>query len=173
MSITAYRFVIESVIPLDPAWKIARARQIAFKSSNDRAITTFDRSLLSRGRDSFFPFINEGGTGPRRIRNARTPIRVFSRAFFLFPSFFFKSCGDWRLIGIPVQGLASFFFFFFSFIPGLIVVDSDLLVARTVVAFYLCNRFFHYLYMCVYIFSFSSWFLFFKCNKIKLPFRVL
>lgn len=113
MSITAYRFVIESVIPLDPAWKIARARQIAFKSSNDRAITTFDRSLLSRGRDSFFPFINEGGTGPRRIRNARTPIRVFSRAFFLFPSFFFKSCGDWRLIGIPVQGLASFFFFFF------------------------------------------------------------
>lgn len=73
----------------DPAWKIARARQIAFKSSNDRAITTFDRSLLSRGRDSFFPFINEGGTRALGELETQGFLSAFSRVhFFLFLLFF-------------------------------------------------------------------------------------
>lgn len=89
-----------------------RARQIAFKSANDRAIT-FDRSLLSRGRDSFFPFMNEGGTPRRRnlevlgeLETPRTYIsyaRVFSRAFFPFSLFFLLSLLLFSLFQIALK----------------------------------------------------------------------
>lgn len=102
--IAASRFVIESVIPPSPSPARSRlenrARQIAFKSTNDRAITNFrSKPPLSRPWFFFFSIHKRGryATKKRVLGELETPrtyisyTRVFSRAFFpfsLFPFFF-------------------------------------------------------------------------------------
>lgn len=57
---------------------VERSRNNDFRSKPPLSRPWFFFSIHKRGRYE----------GPRRIRNARIPIRVFSRAFFPFPSFF-------------------------------------------------------------------------------------